>query len=123
MSKSLFEKIGGDAAISAAVDVFYRRVLRDDRISQFFETTDMEAQHAKQKAFLSFVCGGPVQYSGKDMRQAHAHLVKDMGLSDVHFDAVMEHLGGSLGELGVDAQLISEIAAIAEGARSDVLGR
>ena len=123
MSESLYERIGGDAAISAAVDVFYRKVLTDDRISSFFETTDMDAQHAKQKSFLTFVCGGPANYSGKDMRGAHAHMVADQGLADVHFDAVMEHLGGSLKELGVADALIAEVAAIAESTRSDVLGK
>ena len=35
MSQSLFEKIGGAPAVDAAVDVFYRKVLSDDSISQF----------------------------------------------------------------------------------------
>ena len=123
MSDTLFEKIGGEAAVSAAVDVFYRRVLVDDRIAHFFEGVDMDAQHAKQKAFLSFVCGGPKQYSGKEMRSAHASLVKDKGLSDIHFDAVMEHLGGALQQLGVAEEQIAEIAAVAEGTRANVLGK
>ncbi len=123
MSETLFERIGGQDAINAAVDVFYRKVLTDDRVSDFFETTDMEAQHAKQRAFLTMVCGGPSNYSGKDMREAHAHLVKDKGLSDVHFDTVMELLGASLKELGVPDELIGEVAAIAESTRSDVLGK
>lgn len=122
MTQSLYERIGGEAAISAAVDVFYRKVLTDERISDYFETTDMDAQHAKQKSFLTFVCGGPAEYSGKAMRAAHAPLV-EKGLSTQHFDAVMEHLGGSLKELGVDDALIAEVAAIAESTRSDVLGR
>ncbi len=123
MSDTLFDKIGGEAAMGAAVDLFYRKVLTDDRISDFFEDVDMDTQHAKQKAFLTFVCGGPGEYSGKDMRDGHAHLVKDKGLNDVHFDAVMEHLGASLKELGVADDLIGQVAAIAEGARNDVLGK
>jgi len=49
MSDELFEKLGGAAAVDAAVDIFYRKVLSDDTINQFFETTDMDAQRAKQK--------------------------------------------------------------------------
>ena len=119
---TLFEQIGGEPAMNAAVDLFYRKVLSDDRISAFFDGVDMTQQAAKQKAFLSFVCGGPVAYTGKDMRSAHAALVK-RGLSDVHFDAVVEHLGATLKELGVAAPLIAQVAAIAAGARADVLGR
>ena len=119
---SLFERIGGEAAVNAAVDIFYRKVLADDRINAFFEGIDMDRQAAKQKAFLTFAFGGPANYSGKDMREGHAHLVAK-GLNDSHFDAVMENLGATLKELNVPDNLISEAAAIAESVRGDVLGR
>ena len=121
MSNSLYERIGGEAAVTAAVDLFYRKVLNDYRINRFFDSADMEDQLAKQKAFLTLAFGGPNNYTGKDMRSAHARLVK-MGLDGSHFDAVMEHLGATLKELNVPQELIGEAAAIANGARSDVLG-
>ena len=122
MSQSLYERIGGEAAVNAAVDLFYRKVLADDRINKWFEGTDMAKQHAKQKAFLTLALGGPSNYSGKDMREGHAHLVAK-GLNDSDFDAVMENLGATLTELGVPGELIAEAAAIAESTRNDVLGR
>lgn len=122
MSESLFDRIGGEAAVNAAVELFYRKVLADHRINRFFDKTNMEEQIAKQKAFFTMAFGGPNNYTGQDMRNAHARLVK-MGLDDSHFDAVMEHLGATLVELNVPADLIAEAAAIAEGARADVLGK
>ena len=122
MSATLYEQLGGAAAVEAAVDIFYRKVLSDDSISSFFETVDMAAQRNKQKAFLTMVFGGPNQYSGKDMRSAHAHLVKQ-GLNDAHFDAVVGHLQATLQDLGVAAGLVDEVAAIAASTRADVLNR
>lgn len=119
---TIYEQLGGEPAVNAAVDIFYRRVLSDDRISAFFEGVDMDRQAAKQKAFLTMAFGGPVAYTGQDMRRAHAHLVQ-RGLTDAHFDAVVEHLGGTLRELGVKEELIAEVARVAESTRSDVLGR
>jgi len=119
---SVFDRIGGEAAVNAAVDVFYRKVLADDRINKFFEGVDMDKQAAKQKAFLTMALGGPNNYTGDDMRKGHAHLVKQ-GLNDSHFDAVIENLGATLTELGVPADLIGEAAAIAESTRNDVLGK
>lgn len=116
---SLYERLGGEAAVNAAVDIFYRKVLRDPRIKQFFDTVDMEKQHAKQKSFLTVAFGGPNKYSGKDMRAGHAHLK----LTDEHFDAVVQNLGATLKELGADDAQIAEVAAIAETTRSDVLNR
>jgi hemoglobin len=122
MTESLYNRIGGEAAVNAAVDVFYRKVLGDFRINRFFNNADMDKQIAKQRAFFTMAFGGPNNYTGKDMRTAHEHLVK-MGLNDSHFDAVMEHLGATLKELNVPADLITEAAGIAEGARKDVLGK
>ena len=122
MSQTLFEKIGGEAAVDAAVDIFYRKVLADDRINKYFEGVDMDKQAAKQKAFLTMAFGGPHNYTGKDMREGHAHLV-EKGLDDSHFDAVMENLGATLKELNVPDELIAEAAAIAESTRNDVLGK
>lgn len=119
---SLYERIGGEAAVNAAVDVFYRKVLNDYRINRFFGDVDMEKQIAKQRAFFTLAFGGPNNYTGQDMRNAHARLVK-LGLNNFHFDVVMELLGATLTELNVPADLIAEAAAIAESTRNDVLGK
>lgn len=119
---TLYERIGGTAAVKAAVDIFYGKVLADNRIRHFFDGVDMNAQNAKQRAFLIMAFGGPNTYTGADMRKGHAHLVA-RGLNDSHFDAVVENLAGTLKELGVADSDIGEVAKIAESVRNDVLGR
>lgn len=119
---SLYERIGGEEAVDAAVDIFYRKVLSDDRVNGFFDDVDMDAQIAKQKGFLTMVFGGPNNYTGKDMREGHKHLVAN-GLNDSHVDAIVELLGATLKELGVVDADIQEIAGIANSARDDVLNR
>jgi hemoglobin len=119
---SLYEQLGGAEAIEAAVEIFYRKVLQDPRIAHFFEDVDMDAQMAKQGAFLTLALGGPHRYTGRDMRAAHAPLVT-RGLNDTHFDAVVEHLGATLAELGAAPAAIREVAALCETLRADILGR
>lgn len=121
MSASLFEQLGGAVAVDAAVDIFYRKVLTDPKISAFFDDVDMERQHAKQKAFLTMAFGGPNNYTGKDLRTAHAGLVA-RGLNGSHFDAVAGHLQSTLEQLGVAPALIAQVMAIAGSTRNDVLG-
>lgn len=121
-TQTLFDQLGGPAAVDAAVDIFYRKVLVDDRVSRFFDSVDMDRQRAKQKAFLTMAFGGPNAYAGKDLRAGHAHMVK-MGLDDSHVDAVIELLGQTLKELNVPEPLIGQVAAIAESVRNEVLSR
>ena len=119
MQQSLFDRLGGEAAVSAAVDLFYQKVLADGRISHFFQNVDMQSQAIKQRAFMTLAFGGPGKYSGKHMRAAHAHLT----LTDGDFDAVAEHLGTTLTELGVPQPLINEALSTVETTRADVLNR
>jgi hemoglobin len=121
--ESLFERIGGEAAITAAVDLFYEKVMADERTRPFFSGLDMDAQIRKQRAFMTWAFGGPNEYRGRDLKSAHAKLVHERGLGDVHFDAVAQHLQATLVELAVPSPLIAEVLAIVGGTRDQVLGR
>lgn len=119
---SLYEQLGGAEVIDKAVDIFYRKMLSDERVADFFNDVDMERQAAKQKGFLTMVLGGPNQYTGRDMREAHKHLIA-RGLNDTHVDIVIEHLGATLKELGATDEQIAQVAAVANSVRDEVLNR
>src|SRR5262245_2843917 len=121
--KSLYERIGGEAALMAAVDLFYTKVLANELTRPFFESLDMQAQIKKQIAFMSWAFGGPESYKGRDLTTAHAHLVKAKGLSDAHFDAVAVSLEQTLLELGVERALVDEVLGVVGQTRDSVLGR
>jgi len=119
---SLYERLGGEAAVNAAVDVFYDKVLSDYRINRFFERTDMAQQAEHLKAFMTLAFGGPNNYTGRSLRDGHARLVR-MGLNDSHYDIVVGHLGATLQQLNVPEELIAEAAALVESVRGEVLGK
>jgi hypothetical protein len=82
--KTLFDRLGGMAAIEAEIDDFLGNVLADDRINKRFAETD--AADLRQK-LIDQVCeaaGGPCKYTGEDMVEAH----KDMNVTDAEFDAL-----------------------------------
>lgn len=118
---SLFKRIGGMNAVQAAVDIFYTKVLADDKINHFFTATNMPAQMGKMRVFLAYAFGAPTHiavYEGKKMRNAHAHLA----IKEEHFDMVANHLVVTLQELGVAKDLIDEVVVIALSTKKDVLG-
>lgn len=119
MQDSLYERLGGEAAVMAAVDLFYEKVLADPVTAPFFRALDMSAQTRKQVSFMSWAFGGPEQYRGRDLRAAHRHL----GLNDAHFDAIARHLRATLEELGVAPGLVDESIAIVASTRAEVLDR
>ena len=122
MANTLFDRIGGNDAVSAAVDIFYDKVISDDHINGFFEGVDMSKQMRKMKSFLSYAFGADTPFHGDSMRVAHERLVKQ-GLNDSHFDAVKNHIDTTLKELNVAEPLINEVLDITESTRNDVLNK
>lgn len=116
---SLYEKLGGKAGLDAVVDRFYEKIVADKRISHIFEEINMHKQIRRQKQFLAAAFGGPIPWTGRDLRKAH----EDMGLTEVHFNAVAEHLQSSLEEFKVKKELIDQVMAIVGGTRDHVLNR
>lgn len=117
---SLYHKLGGKAAIDAAVEAFYVRVLADGRVKHFFSDINMTAQRRKQKEFLSFALGGPLPWTGKDMRKAHEDLP---GLNESHFNAIAENLVATLKDLKISRELIGQVVAVVATTKDDVLQR
>ena len=119
-ANSLYQKLGGAAALDAAVELFYTKVLVDDRVKHYFDDVNMPKQKRRQKAFLSAALGSPVAWTGKDMRTAHADIT---GLNDTHFNAIGENLKATLEELKISKVLIDQVLAIVETTRNDVLNK
>jgi hemoglobin len=103
---TLYKRIGGEAAIRAAVNRFYERVLADPSLRLFFNGVGMPRLKGHQFAFLSQSLGGPKQYSGSSMNEAHARLA----IEQYHFDSVAVHLVETLRELGVPEDIVGEVA-------------
>jgi hemoglobin len=115
---SIYDQIGGTAAVSAAVEELYERVLGDRRLAPFFAGIDMVAQKHHMRAFVATALGGTHVYEGRDMTTAHAGL----GITSRDFDRVAGHLAGALRTLGVPAEQVEVILARVAPLRADVVG-
>lgn len=92
--ETVFDRLGGQDAVESVVDDFYDRVLSDERVIHHFEDSNTTELRAHQVQFISAVTGGPVQYSGQNMRTAH----EGMGITNNEFDVIVEHLDTALDE-------------------------
>jgi hemoglobin len=120
-ANSLYERLGGEEAVSAAVGLFYAKVMADADLAPFFAGIDIDRLVKKQIAFMTMAFGGPHRYTGRDLRSAHAPLVA-RGLAGRHFDAVAAHLAAALRELAVPEDLVAEVLDLVGATRKDVLG-
>jgi hemoglobin len=119
MVEDLFDLIGGRSTIKAATELFYKKVLQDDSLRQFFERVDLAHLRSRQVMFISMLLGGRV-YTGKNIHDAHARS-RDHGLNDAHFDLFLKHFRAALEEVGVKPENAEKIMKRLESKREAVL--
>ncbi|EGR34445.1 protozoan cyanobacterial globin family protein, putative [Ichthyophthirius multifiliis] len=114
---SIYQRIGGEESIKKFVQIFYQKILQDPRVKEFFKSIDMYKQIDNQNNFLTMVLGGPNNYKGRNMKEAHQHLK----LNDMHFNVIKDHICKTLTEIGVDNITVQEIAKLVETLRKEIV--
>jgi hemoglobin len=114
---TLYRRLGGLPTIRKVVDDFVLRLRSDQRVSHFFENSNVPLIREQLTQLFCQVAGGPCMYLGADMKTAHV----GMGLSNADFDAVAEDLGASLDTAKVPEREKKELLAILGKMRTDIV--
>ena len=114
---SVYDQLGGAGSVAAAVEMFYHRVLADPLLKPFFVSVDMGSLKSQQIDFLTQAMGGPADYKGPTMRQAHEHLQ----IQQTHFDRVAGHLVETLQELQVAQHVIDTVVGAVGPLAKDIV--
>ncbi|GAA1688037.1 group 1 truncated hemoglobin GlbN [Nonomuraea maheshkhaliensis] len=114
---SIFDQIGGASAVSAVVDEFYQRVVADPGLAGYFTGTDLDKLKAHQRSFVAAALGGPQEYRGRTMGEAHTGLA----ITGEAFDTVVGHLAGALTHCGVPQETITTIAGALAPLRDQIV--
>ncbi len=122
MKQTLLERLGGEEVVLQMTHYLYVNLFRDEQLKPFFENINITRQTHKMQAFLSYVFGGDTSYKGVDLRAAHKQAVAE-GLNDTHIDAMIDCVCATLKEMGVDNNIIGEVAQVINQHRDEVLNR
>jgi hemoglobin len=120
---SLYDRLGGVYAIAAVVDVFIDRIM----VCPVLNANPLvdEAHHRVPKAGFKYlvtemVCmatGGPQRYTGKAMKDSHAHLK----ITPAEWDAFAGHFKAVLDQFNVPAAEQKELFEIVGTTRGDIV--
>jgi hemoglobin len=117
VAKTLYERLGGEAAIKAVVDDFVPRAAADPKVNFTRKGTPKEWQATPENVeklkkglvqFIASATGGPQKYEGKPMKPAHAGMM----ITGAEFDALAADLVASLNKLSVPKREQDELVAI-----------
>ena|SRR6516164_674294 len=115
--KTLYERLGGAAALTAVVDDFVANVAADQKINHFFAKTDIPTFKKNLTDQLCAATGGGCTYAGKDMKTAHAGL----GISNADWDALVGDLGKSLDKFKVKKADQKALVALLAPMKGDIV--
>lgn len=119
--KSLYERLGGEAAITAVVDDFVGRAAGDPKVNFFRDGKfkNLDVAHLKKMLveFIGSATGGPQKYTGRDMKTTH----KGMKITDAEFDAIAADLAASLDKFNVPEKEKNELLTIVGSTRKDIV--
>jgi len=116
--KTLCERLGGTPAVSAVVDSFGGKVLKDDRVNKKFAKSDANRLVTNLKGFVGQAAHCPgVKYKGKNMKNTHRH----MGVTEGEFNAVVDDLVKTLDEFKVPEKEKNELLAALGPTKKDIV--
>ncbi|MFI6678699.1 group 1 truncated hemoglobin [Kribbella sp. NPDC050470] len=112
-----YDLIGGGPAVSGVVHRFYEIVLADPQLGGYFDGVDLARLRRHQVLLVSQVLGGPAEYDGRELADAH----RDLKVSRDDFHRVVAHLVMAMQEAGVPAEVIERVGVALAGTERDVV--
>jgi hemoglobin len=116
---ALYRALGGTDGITKVVDAALAEIHGDLRINIFFEKTDMADLRRLLIEQICAATGGPCEYTGRSMEEAHSGL----NLSDADFDAFVEDLVHALDSVKVPKELQKQLLDLLGPMRPQVVGQ
>lgn len=117
------EILGHGIDINHIIDVFYNKMVKDDRLRDFFTIVDLTAVKRKQANFFATLLSDDTEGVHSYMLETHRELVEDFGLNDDHFDALYNILAKTFTQEKVDPSIGATLLEKLEDLRPCVLGK
>lgn len=115
---SLYERLGGRAAISEVVADAIHNISADPRINRHFLHANAPGLGNNLVDLICERTGGPCVYRGLDMSASH----EGMNIRNDEFDALVEDLFKSLARFKVPAREQAEVKLVLERMRNAIVG-
>ena len=120
MSKTLYERLGGYDAISAVTADLMQRIKADSALGRFYRYRGEDGIQREEQLLVDFLCssaGGPIYYTGRDMKTLH----RGMELSESDWAALMRHVNDTLDAFDVPRAERDDVVAFLQSTKSDIV--
>ena len=122
VEKSLYERLGGYDALAGFVDDLIPRLTADPEIGVYWRGHCTNSMRRERQLIVDFLCealGGPVVYTGRDMRTSH----EGLDISERDWEVFVRHTVATLDKLEVHGKERDDCLAVVAGIAADVVER
>jgi len=119
-SKSLYARLGGYDAIAAVVENLLPRLMKDAELGRFWQNRGEDGVRREKQLLIDFLCasaGGPLYYTGRDMKTAH----RGMKISESDWLPFLRHLHATLDTFQVPEKEREEVVAFIQSTKADIV--
>ncbi len=118
--KSLYERLGGYDGLTAFANDLLPRLQADTQLGRFWQNRGDDGIEREKQLLIDYLCsvtGGPMYYTGRDMKTTH----KEMKISENDWAIFLEHAGATMKTLKVPAQECDEVVAFVLSLKEDIV--
>lgn len=119
-TRTLYERLGGYDAIAAVANNLLPRMQADAQLGRFYQHRGEDGLRRSRQLLIDFLCssaGGPVYYTGRDMKITH----KGMKISESDWSAFLGHLNATLEALQTPRAERDEVVALMQSTKLDIV--
>jgi hemoglobin len=118
--RTLYERLGGYDAIAAVANDLLPRLQGDPRLARYWQHRGEDGMRREKQFLIDFLCssaGGPLLYTGRDMKTAH----RGMRIDERDWSAFLGHLTATLEAFRVPAAERDAVVAFVQSTKSDIV--
>jgi len=118
--KTLHERLGGYEAIAAVANNLLPRLQADSQLGRFWEHRSEDGIAREKQLLIDFLCsnaGGPMYYTGRDMKLSH----EGMRISENDWSAFIGHVNATLDSFQVPQREHDEVVAFIQSTKADIV--
>ena len=118
--KTLYERLGGYDAICAVAGDLLPRLQADPQLGRFWQHRGEDGLRLEKQLLIDFLCssaGGPLYYTGRDMKTSH----KGMKISESDWSAFLGHVTATLEAFKVPQAERDQVIAFVQSTKSDIV--
>lgn len=117
---TLYQRLGGYDAIAAVCADLITRLRADAQLGRFWAHRGEDGIQREYQLLVDYLCnaaGGPMYYTGRDMKLTH----RGMRISTSDWDVFIGHLNDTLDKFTVPAAEHNDVVNFVQSTRADMV--